>query len=110
MKGIPGLPGNMQALLKQAQKMQESMQTIQQEAESFTAEGSAGGGVVKIVVNGKFQVLSVTIDPQAVAPADVEMLQDLIMAAANEALRKVQDNLKQKMSSATGGMNIPGLF
>lgn len=109
-KGFPGVPGNMQGLLKQAQKMQEDLQKMQEQAQEFQAEGSAGGGMVKVVVNGKHEAVSVTIDRQVVNPNDVEMLQDLIVAAFNEAVRKVQDNLKDKLSGVTGGMSIPGLF
>ena len=109
-KGFGGFPGNMQDLMKQAQKMQDQIQKLQVEAEDFSAEGSAGGGMVKVTANGKMQILSVFIDPQVINPSDAEMLQDLIVAASNEALRKVSENLKSKMSSLTGGMNIPGLF
>jgi len=108
-KGFGGMPGNMQGLMKQAQKMQQQMAEIQSEAQAYSAEGSAGGGVVKVVANGKQEIVSVKLDPQVVNPSDVEMLQDLIVAASNEALRKVQENLKQKMSAVTGGMGIPGL-
>ncbi len=109
-KGFSGFPGNMQDLMKQAQKMQEQIQKMQEEAKEFSAEGSAGGGMVKVVANGHLQIVSVTIDPQVISPTDAEMLQDLVMAASNDALRKVQDNLKNKMSSVTGGLNIPGLL
>ncbi len=109
-KGFSGIPGNMQALMKQAQKMQEQMQKVQEEAEQFTAEGTAGGGMVKAVVNGKNQLASIIIDPQVVSPGDIEMLQDLIVAAVNEGQKKVQENLKGKLSGVTGGMSIPGLF
>jgi DNA-binding YbaB/EbfC family protein len=112
-KGFPGFPGggmgNMQALMKQAQKMQEQLQKVQSDAEQYTAEGSAGGGVVKITANGQNRLLSVAIDKQCVNPDDVEMLQDLVLVAANDALQKVQENLKSQMSKITGGMNIPGL-
>ncbi len=110
MKGFSGLPGggNMQALMKQAQKMQEDLQKVQQEAEGYSDEGSAGGGMVKVVANGKNQIVSVIIDPQVLS--DVEMVQDLIVAACNEALKKVQDKFKEKIASATGGLGVPGLF
>lgn len=111
-KGFPGFPGggmgNMQALMKQAQKMQEQLQRVQSDAEQFSAEGSAGGGVVKITANGKNRLTGVTIDKQCVNPDDVEMLQDLVLVAANDALQKVQENLKSEMAKITGGMNIPG--
>ena len=109
-RGFPGIPGNMQGLMKQAQKLQEQMQKAQQEAELFTAEGSAGGGMVKAVANGKNELVSIHIDPQVVSSGDVDMLQDLVLAAANEGLRKVQENMKQKLASLSGGLNIPGLF
>lgn len=109
-KGFTGLPGNMQALMKQAQKMQEQMQKVQEEAVQLTAEGSAGGGMVKATANGKNEIVSVAIDPQVVSPGDVEMLQDLVVAAVNEALRQVQDGVKNKLAQVTGGLNIPGLF
>jgi DNA-binding YbaB/EbfC family protein len=109
-KGFSGMPGNIQGLMKQAQKMQQQMAEIQAEAEQYSAEGSAGGGVVKVVANGKHEILSVTLDPQVVNPAEIEMLQDLFVAATNDALRKVAENLKHKMSAVTGGMGIPGLF
>lgn len=110
MKGFGGLPGNLQGMMKQAQKMQQQLQKIQEEAAQMVCEGSAGGGVVKVTVSGKNELLSVTLDRQVVNPDDIEMLQDLIVAAANEALRKVQEQLKQEMAKATGGMNMPGLF
>lgn len=109
-KGFNGLPGGMQGLLQQAQKMQKDMQKAQEEAEVFEAEGSAGGGAVKFKMNGRNEVLAVEIKPEAVDPSDVEMLQDLIKAAANDALAKVRENTQSKMSKVAGGMNIPGLF
>ncbi|MEA3465199.1 MAG: YbaB/EbfC family nucleoid-associated protein [Thermodesulfobacteriota bacterium] len=98
--------GNM---MKQAQQMQKKMELVQEEMEQREVEASAGGGMVTVVVNGKQQVLSVKIDPSAVDPEDVEMLQDLIMVAINEAIRQSQDMMQQEMSKLTGGMNIPGL-
>lgn len=109
MKGFPGLPGNMSGLMKQAQKMQEDLKRVQEEAENYSAEGSAGGGMVKVVASGKNLILSVAINKEVVNPEDVEMLQDLVMAAANDALQKVQGNLKAKMSQITAGLNIPGM-
>jgi nucleoid-associated protein EbfC len=109
-KGFSGLPGGMQGLMKQAQDMQKKMQKIQEEAEQFTAEGSAGGGMVKVVANGKNEIVSIAIDPQVVNPAELVMLQDLIVAAANEGLRRVQGNLKDKLGAVTGGLNIPGIL
>lgn len=108
-KGFGGLPGNMQGLLKQAQKMQEQLLKAQEEAGNLTMEGSAGGGAVRVVANGKNKLLSVTIAREAVSPDDVEMLQDLVLAAANDALERVQEKMRGEMSKLTGGMNIPGL-
>ena len=107
-KGFGGVPGNMQALMKQAQKMQADLAKAQAEAETFSAEGSAGGGVVKVVVNGKNQISSVLLSKDVVNPDDIEMLQDLIRAAANEAFDKVRENTKSTLGSVTGGMNLPG--
>ncbi len=109
-KGFPGMPGGMQNLMKQAQKMQDDLAKAHQDAENFSAEGSAGGGAVKVSVNGKYNLLSVQIQKDAVNPDDVEMLQDLFMAATNEALEKVKANLKSSLAKVTGGMSIPGLF
>ena len=97
-------------IMKQAQMMQQRMAKIQEEASLKTAEASAGGGVVTALVNGKNQIVSLTIKKEAVDPEDVEMLQDLVVAAVNEALAKVQSEIGQEMSKATGGINIPGLF
>jgi len=108
-KGFGGMPGNMQEMLKQAQKMQQDMAKISEEAQSMTAEGSAGGGMVTAVANGKHQIESVVIDKEVVNPDDIEMLQDLVAAAANEALRNVQEQVQEKMSQVTGGMSIPGM-
>jgi DNA-binding YbaB/EbfC family protein len=109
-KGFSGMPGNMKGIFDQAQKMQKQLQKIQEEAEARTSEGSAGGGMVKASVNGKNKLLSLSIDPQVVNKDDVEMLQDLIIAAVNEASQHAADALKEEMSKVTGGMNIPGLF
>lgn len=108
--GFPGNLGAMQGLVKQAQKMQQELERAKQEAESATSEGSAGGGMVRVVVNGKFEMVSVAIDPQVVNANEVDMLQDLIVAASNEAVRKAQSALKDKLSKITGGVSIPGLF
>ena len=108
MGGMGGLGGgNMQNMIRQAQKMQADMMKAQEELESKSYEAAAGGGVVKAVVSGKKEVTSVTIDPEAVDPDDVEMLQDLIVAAVNEALRKANDDANTQMSKLTGGMNLP---
>ncbi|KEO81473.1 YbaB/EbfC family nucleoid-associated protein [Tumebacillus flagellatus] len=101
---------NMQQLMKQAQKMQEQMMKAQEELGNKTVEGTAGGGVVSIVVSGHKQVQSVTIKPEAVDPDDVEMLQDLVLAAINEAMKKVDEMTQAEMGKYTKGMNMPGLF
>lgn len=102
--------GNMGKMMKQVQKMQQQMQRVQQELEERTVEASAGGGVVRVVATGKLQITSVEIEPEAVDPEDVEMLQDLVLAAVNEALQKAQDMMQEEMGKITGGLNIPGLF
>ena len=108
MAGMGGMGGaNMQNTIRQAQKMQQEMLKTQEELESKTYEAAAGGGVVSAVVSGKKEIVSVTIDPEAVDPDDVEMLQDLIVAAVNEALRKAGDDANSQMSKLTGGMNMP---
>jgi len=95
--------------MKQAKQMQAKMSKVQDELEEKTVEATAGGGAVKVVVNGKQEVLDLEIDPDAVDPEDVEMLEDLILAAVNEGLRKVQDMVDDEMGKVTGGMNIPGM-
>ncbi|TLS49789.1 YbaB/EbfC family nucleoid-associated protein [Paenibacillus antri] len=102
--------GNMNQMLKQVKKMQEQMLKAQEELATKTVEGTAGGGVVSVVVNGQKSVLSVTIKPEAVDPEDVEMLQDLVLTAVNDALTKAEELANQDMGKFTGGMNIPGLF
>ncbi len=97
-------------IMKQAQMMQQKMARLQEEAAEKTAEASAGGGAVSAVVNGKNQIVSLTIKKEAVDPEDVEMLQDLVMAAINEALTKVHAELAEQMSKITGGLSLPGLF
>ena len=106
------LPGgkNMNQLLKQAQKMQQDMLKSQQELESKVFEASAGGGMVKVEMNGKYELKSIKIDRQSVDPEDVEMLEDLIVAAIQEAHSLVAAASEEIMGKVTGGMNIPGLF
>jgi len=96
-------------IMKQAQMMQKKMAELQSELEQRQVEATAGGGMVTAVVTGKQQLVSLNIDPAAVDPEDVEMLQDLVVAAVNEAVRKSQEMVQQEMSKVTGGMNIPGL-
>jgi hypothetical protein len=97
-------------IMKQAQMMQQKMARLQEEAAQKTAEATVGGGTVTAVVNGKNQLLSLTIKKEAVDPEDVEMLQDLVVSAVNEALKKVQTELSAEMSKITGGLNIPGIL
>lgn len=102
--------GNMNSVIRQAQKMQEEMEKVQGELEEKTVEAAAGGGAVKVVVSGKKQIVNLTIDPEAVDPEDVETLQDMITLAVNEAITKADEMMADGMSAVTGGLNIPGLF
>ncbi|ABA87635.1 DNA-binding protein, YbaB/EbfC family [Syntrophotalea carbinolica DSM 2380] len=97
-------------IMKQAQLMQQKMERMQQELETRQVEASAGGGMVTAVVNGRQQLVDLKIEASVVDPEDVEMLQDLVLAAVNEALKKSQDMAQQEMSKVTGGLNIPGLM
>lgn len=109
--GFPGMMGgNMQQLARQAQKLQQQMAEMQAALDAREFEASAGGGMVSVKVNGKKELLSLVIKPEAVDPEDVEMLQDLVMAAVNEALKKVQEDVAAEMGRITGGLSIPGLF
>uniref|UniRef100_A0A7C9NV29 Nucleoid-associated protein D1639_08850 n=1 Tax=Muribaculaceae bacterium Z82 TaxID=2304548 RepID=A0A7C9NV29_9BACT len=109
--GFPGGGmGNMNAMMKQAQKMQAELARAQEEIKDMTFEASAGGGMVKAVALGDGSIKSITIDPEAVDPEDVEMLQDTVLAAVNEAIRGVNQLGSDRMSSATGGLSIPGLM
>jgi len=101
--------GNMAKMMKQVQKMQAGMMKLQEELGNRTVESSAGGGVVRVVANGKQELVSIEIQPEAVDPDDVEMLQDLVLTAVNEALRKSRDMVAQEMGRLTGGLGIPGL-
>jgi DNA-binding YbaB/EbfC family protein len=101
---------NMNQMMKQVKKMQEQMLKAQEELANKTIEGTAGGGVVTVKVNGQKKVLDIAIRPEAVDPEDVEMLQDLVLAAVNDALTKAEELATKDMSRFTGGMNIPGLF
>ena len=97
-------------LLKQAQQMQTKMAEMQAKLAEKTVESSSGGGMVKIVMNGQHEILSVNIDPEVVDPADIEMLEELVAAAVNEARAKVDEMVKGEMGALTGGLSIPGLF
>ncbi|NTW04958.1 MAG: YbaB/EbfC family nucleoid-associated protein [Peptococcaceae bacterium] len=102
--------GNMQKMMKQVQKMQADMAKLQEELGDRTVESTSGGGVVKVVANGKQELISVEIKPEAVDPEDVDMLQDLILSAVNNALNQSREMVSKEMGKLTGGMNIPGLM
>ena len=110
--GFRGMPGGMNqaAMMKQAQKMQQEMLRMQEEMENKTYSATAGGGMVTATVNGKHELLSLEIKQDAVDPEDVEMLQDMIIAAVNEAMRAADADSAQSMSRLTGGLNLGGLF
>jgi DNA-binding YbaB/EbfC family protein len=108
--GFPGMGGNMQQLARQAQKLQQQMQKTQEELDAREYEASAGGGMVSVKINGKKEVLAINIKPEAVDPDDVEILQDMIMAAVNEAMRQAAETAEREMGRLTGGMNLGGLF
>ncbi len=107
---FPGMGGNLGNMMKQMQKMQKQMEKLQKELEEREIEASAGGGAVVCKVNGKKEIISIKIDESVVDPEDIEMLEDLVMAAVNEGLRMVDDMMAKEMGKLTGGMNIPGLF
>lgn len=96
-------------LIKQAQKLQEQMARVQEEAGNKIVEASAGGGMVTVEVNGRHELISVKIEPEVIDPSDVEMLQDLIQAAVNEGVRRAQEMMKEEVGKVTGGLGIPGL-
>jgi len=100
---------NMNSMMKQAQKLQKKMLQAQQDLATKTVEASAGGGMVKVVANGAQKIESIVLEKEVVDPEDVEMLQDLVLAAINDALKKSQDMVSGEMSKLTGGMNIPGM-
>ncbi|OPZ84185.1 MAG: Nucleoid-associated protein [Firmicutes bacterium ADurb.Bin419] len=109
--GFPGFGGNMNNLVKQAQKMQKDMEKLQEELKDRTIETSAGGGAITVVASGKKEIKEIVIKPEVVDPDDVEMLQDLIVAAVNEAIRKADEMVNSEMNKITGGLGgIPGLF
>ncbi len=113
-KGFRGAGMNtntkMNSVISQAKKMQEEMEKVQAEMEEKVIKTSAGGGVIEVEVNGKKELLSVKIKPEAVDPDDVETLEDLIMVAVNDAIKQADDMMSEGMNSITGGLNIPGLF
>ena len=110
--GFRGMPGGMNqaAMMKQAQKMQQEMLRMQEEMENKTYSATAGGGMVTATVNGKHEVMDLKIDPEAVDPEDVEMLQDMVIAAVNEALRTAESDKNSNMSRMAGGLNLGGMF
>ena len=107
-----GMPGGMNqaAMMKQAQKMQQEMLRMQEEMQTKTYQASAGGGMVTAAVNGKHELVNLEVNPEAVDPDDVEMLQDMIIAAVNEAMRAADNEAANNMSRLTGGLNLGGLF
>ena len=110
-QGMGGGPSNMQSMLKQAQKMQEEMAEKQAELEEREYDVAAGGGVINVKINGKKEILSVKIDPEVIDPDDAETLEDLIVAAVNEAIKKVEAVSAEEMQRITGSMNLPaGMF
>jgi DNA-binding YbaB/EbfC family protein len=111
MFGNMGNMGNMAGMMKKVQKLQADMAKLQEELKARTLETTVGGGAVKVVVTGEKQIQSIKIDPSAVDPEDIEMLEDLIMAAINDAIKKVDDMMAQEMGKLTGGLNLPpGMF
>ena len=109
-KGMGGGAGNMQAMLRQAQKMQEDMAALQEELDAREYEVKAGGGVVAVKINGKKEILSIDIKPEIVDPDDVETLSDILVAAVNEAIKRVESTNAAEMEKVTGSMSMPGMF
>jgi len=107
--GFPGMGGNMNNMMKQMQKMQKKMEDMQAELEQKEIEASAGGGAVTVTVTGKKEVVNIKIDESVVDPEDIDMLQDLVMAAVNQAIRDAEEMMNSEMKKLTGGMNIPGM-
>jgi len=101
--------GNMNKMMKQVQQMQAKMAKLQEELEQKNVEATAGGGVVRVVANGKNEIVEIEIKPEVLDPDDVEMVQDLVMAACNEALRKAQEMVAEEMGKITGGLKLPGM-
>ncbi|NLY44010.1 MAG: YbaB/EbfC family nucleoid-associated protein [Clostridiaceae bacterium] len=108
--GFPGMGGNINSMIKQAQKLQKEVAKLQEELEQRTVEASVGGGAVTVIASGKKEIKEIKINPEVVDPDDIEMLQDLILAAVNEAIRKADEMVTSEMGKLTGGFNIPGLF
>ena len=108
-KGMGGM-GNMQSMIRQAQKMQEDMAAKQEELNAREYDVSAGGGVVNVKINGKKEILSIDLKPEIVDPDDIETLSDILVAAMNEAIKRVEETNNAELSEITGPMNLPGLF
>lgn len=108
-RGYPGMGGNMNNMMKQMQKMQKQMEDMQKKLEEEEITAQSGGGAVEATVSGKKQLVALNIDPDAIDPEDKEMLEDLIIAAVNEALREVEQKADREMSKLTGGLKIPGM-
>jgi len=108
-KGIGGGPTNMQSMIKQAQKIQEDMAVLQEDLDNREYEIKAGGGVVTVKINGKLEILSISIEPEVVDPDDIETLSDILTAAVNEAIKKVNTVNSDEMGKVTGGLNVPGM-
>ncbi len=109
-KGMGGGPQNMQSMIRQAQKMQEDMEKAQAELDVKEYETQAGGGAVKVKINGKREILSLTLAPEIVDPDDIETLADAVTAAVNEAIKKVEAENSETMNKITGNLNVPGMF
>ena len=109
-KGMGGGPQNMNAMLRQAQKMQEDMAALQEELDSREYDISAGGGAVEVKINGKREILTIDIKPEIVDPDDIEMLSDILVAAVNEAIKRVDETNNAEMSKLTGTVGLPGMF
>ena len=109
-KGMGGGPQNMQAMIRQAQKMQEDMAALQEDLDAREYEVNAGGGVVTVKINGKKEILSIDIQPEIVDPDDIETLSDILVAAVNEAIKRVETTNSTEMDKITKGMNMPGMF
>lgn len=109
-KGMGGGPQNMQSMIKQAQKMQEEMEKTQAELEAKEYETQAGGGAVKVKINGKKEIVSLELSPEIVDPDDIETLSDVIVAAVNEAIKTVESTSSEAMNKITGSLNVPGIF
>ena len=109
-KGMGGGPQNMNAMLRQAQKMQEDMAALQEDLDAREYEISAGGGVVGVMINGKKEILSIDIQPEIVDPDDIETLSDILVAAVNEAIKRVDETNSAEMSKITGSVGFPGMF